>query len=301
MSGVAYDTPIVGYRVGTVNTLRLWKSEAPSRSTSGRSTPATITERWPPRSGPRASARSSTPTTRASWARSSASNSRCSSRHVHCRTCCGSTSRPVDCPRPSTTALRSSSTTPTPALAVPELMRAPRLDTEGLAWERRGTSPSGPSPTPTTPSCPRRSRNGRVVCCRTCCRAAWRSSTRSTSGSWRRVRRSRVTQGGADPAVVAHRGAGDEKKVRMAHLAIVGATRSTGCRPCTRSCSRRPCSGRLPRATAPTASTNKTNGVTPRRWLRKANARLSSTSSSTPSATAGSRTWRNSRARTLRR
>ncbi len=29
VSGVAYDTPIVGYRVGTVNTLRLWKSEAP--------------------------------------------------------------------------------------------------------------------------------------------------------------------------------------------------------------------------------------------------------------------------------
>ena len=26
--GVAYDTPILGYRVGTCNTLRLWKAEA---------------------------------------------------------------------------------------------------------------------------------------------------------------------------------------------------------------------------------------------------------------------------------
>ena len=28
MRGVAYDTPIAGYRVGTCNTLRLWKAEA---------------------------------------------------------------------------------------------------------------------------------------------------------------------------------------------------------------------------------------------------------------------------------
>ena len=28
MKGVAYDTPILGYRVDTCNTLRLWKAEA---------------------------------------------------------------------------------------------------------------------------------------------------------------------------------------------------------------------------------------------------------------------------------
>ena len=28
VKGVAYDTPVLGYRVNTCNTLRLWKSEA---------------------------------------------------------------------------------------------------------------------------------------------------------------------------------------------------------------------------------------------------------------------------------
>ena len=30
VKGVAYDTPILGFRVNTTNTLRLWKSEAPN-------------------------------------------------------------------------------------------------------------------------------------------------------------------------------------------------------------------------------------------------------------------------------
>ncbi len=29
VNGVPYDTPILGYRVNTANTLRLWKAEAP--------------------------------------------------------------------------------------------------------------------------------------------------------------------------------------------------------------------------------------------------------------------------------
>jgi starch phosphorylase len=63
-----------------------------------------------------------------------------------------------------------------------ELMRV-LLDQEGLGGTRRGISPFGRSPTPTTRCCPKRSRSGRSNCSSCWCRASSKSSTRSTGGS----------------------------------------------------------------------------------------------------------------------
>jgi starch phosphorylase len=69
-----------------------------------------------------------------------------------------------------------------PAIAVPELLRI-LLDDAHLPWDQAWTSRSGPSPTPTTPCSPKRSRNGRSRGSRRSCPATWRSSSRSTAVS----------------------------------------------------------------------------------------------------------------------
>ena len=53
--GVPYDTPILGYRVNTANTLRLWRAEAlrvvrfPGAFNSGDYSGATSVRKWSPR------------------------------------------------------------------------------------------------------------------------------------------------------------------------------------------------------------------------------------------------------------
>ena len=68
-----------------------------------------------------------------------------------------------------------------PALAVVELLRILHDEERTARGTRRGTSSPKPSPTPTTPCCPRRWRNGACRFSRKCCRAICSSSSRSTS------------------------------------------------------------------------------------------------------------------------
>ena len=65
-----------------------------------------------------------------------------------------------------------------------ELMRV--LLDEDTPGTKPGTSPSGPSPTQTTHSCPRRWKHGRGPTSSSCCRATSRSSTKSIIASWTR-------------------------------------------------------------------------------------------------------------------
>ena len=107
---------------------------------------------------------------------------------------------------------------------------------------------------------------------RCCCRVTWRSSTRSTAAC-------STTSGPASPAT---RGAcrrvslveeGGERKIRMANLAIVGSHSTNGVAAIH---------SELLRTTTvkdlaemfPERFNNKTNGVTPRRWLLLANPAL---------------------------
>ena len=85
--GVAYDTPILGYRVGTRRTCcASGRPRPPSRSTSRPSTSATTTAPSTRRSSPRTSPRCSTRTTSSCRASSCASSSSTSSSPARCRT-----------------------------------------------------------------------------------------------------------------------------------------------------------------------------------------------------------------------
>jgi len=68
---------------------------------------------------------------------------------------------------------------------------------------------------------------------------------------------------------------GPEKKVRMANLAIVGSHSTNGLRRFTRACCAR--HGERPGGDFPDRFSNRTNGVTPRRWLLLANSPLART------------------------
>ena len=109
-----------------------------------------------------------------------------------------------------------------PALAIPELMRL-LVDVEELDWDDGlGHHHADLRPTPTTPSCPRRSSAGRWACSAACCRAICRSSTRSTTASSTRSRQ-RFPDDDERCRRMSIIEEGGEQRVRMAHLAIVGS------------------------------------------------------------------------------
>ena len=128
-----------------------------------------------------------------------------------------------------------------------------------------GASPSRPSATRTTRCCPRRSRSGRSRCSSASCRGTCRSSTRSTSASCARCR-SATRRRRAAAAHVAHRG---------------GRARSRCAWRTSRSSAAHSVNGVAALHTEllerdllrdfdemfPERFNNKTNGVTPRRWL----------------------------------
>ena len=129
------------------------------------------------------------------------------------------------------------------------------------------------SPTPITPCCRKRWRNGRSTCSRRSSPGSWKSSTKSTAAS-------STTFAAATPATRRACSASASsrrqptRRVRMAHLAVVGSHSTNGVAAIHSDLLRT----RVLRDFAelfPERFNNKTNGVTPRRWLQQANPSLS--------------------------
>jgi glycogen phosphorylase len=112
-----------------------------------------------------------------------------------------------------------------PALAVAELMRL-LVDEHAMGWDEAWEITRRPSPTRTTPCCPRRSRGGRSRCSARCCRGTSRSSTRSTGASSTRSAPRPGDEGLVRPLSLIDESGG--RSVRMAHLASVGSHRING-------------------------------------------------------------------------
>ena len=177
-----------------------------------------------------------------------------------------------------------------PAIAVAELMRLLVDEHEHGLGRRPGTITQRTlRATPTTRCCPRRSRTGRCRCSARCCRATSRSSTRSTGASSTRCGSAipATTARGARLSLIDEDGRADACAWRTSPCvgshAINGVAalhsellKQTVLRDFTESC--------------PEKFNNKTNGVTPRRWLVLSNPRLTRADHRGASATAGSPT-----------
>ncbi len=159
-----------------------------------------------------------------------------------------------------------------PSLAVPELMRI-LLDEAGL-----GMGPGlGPHPSDARLHEPHAAargawRNGRSGGSSCCCRVTWRSSSRSTAVSSTTCgRASRATTGRVERVSLVEEGG--ERKIRMANLAIVGSHSTNGVAAIHSDLLRTVTVKDLAEM-FPERFNNKTNGVTPRRWLLLANPAL---------------------------
>ena len=233
--------------------LRLWQARRPpSRSTSRPSTSATTTARSRRRSSPRTSPRCSTPTTRPS----SGKQLRLEQQYffVSCSLqdmirVYAAAGRPTSTRFADKVAIQLNDTHP--AIAVAELMRL-LVDEHGMDWDAGlGDHRAAPSATPTTPSCPRRSRSGRCRCSARCCRATSRSSTRSTAASSTRCARRYPGDDGARRAACrSSTRAGARSGAHGPPRRASAATPSTAWPRCTPSCSKRERAARLPRAVA---------------------------------------------------
>jgi starch phosphorylase len=144
------------------------------------------------------------------------------------------------------------------------------IDVHGLdfdeAWEHR---PSAPSPTPTTRCCPRRWKAGRCRCSSGCCRATCRSSTRSTPrcSSKRASGRFKTSDQIARISLIDEDG---ERRVRMGNLAFVGSHSINGVSALHTELMKETVFADLHKL-YPDRINNKTNGITPRRWLMQCN------------------------------
>ena len=159
-----------------------------------------------------------------------------------------------------------------PALAVPELMRI-LVDQERLGWDEAWISRRTLWPTPITHCCPRPWRSGRWHGSKSCCQGSSRLSTKSIDVSWAmfaglfpadegRVQRVSLIEEGA------------AEKVRMAHLAVVGSHSTNGVAEIHSNLLRETTLKDLAEI-YPERFNNKTNGITPRRWLLLCNPQLS--------------------------
>ena len=159
-----------------------------------------------------------------------------------------------------------------PALAVAELMRI-LLDEAGLGWDEAWDLTLRTLAYTNHTLLPEALEKWPVQLFELVAPRRWRSSTRSTAGSSTTCARSLPATTGR-VARVSLIEEGPEKKVRMAHLAIVGSHSTNGVAEIHSD---------LLRTTVvkdfaelfPERFNNKTNGVTPRRWLLLANPGLS--------------------------
>ena len=266
---VPYDTPVPGYRNDTVNTLRLWSAGPPRSSTCATSTRGTTCARSRTR-------RESENITKVLYPNDNVSAGqelRLRQEYLFCRRTLQDIIRrykkhyllyddqkglrPFD-RFAERTAIQLNDTHP--ALAIPELMRILRRRGGARLGRGLGNHHRRPSPTPTTPCCPRRWSAGRSRSSAGCCRATCRSSTRSTTASSRgpRALPRRRRRAAARMSIIEE---GGEQRVRMAHLAIVGGHAVNGVAALhTRDPQERRCSatstrcGRRSSATRPTAS-----------------------------------------------
>jgi starch phosphorylase len=178
-----------------------------------------------------------------------------------------------------------------PAIAIAELMRL-FIDEYALPWAEAWSVTAAPSPTPTTPCCPRRWSAGRSRCSAAFCRVICRSSTTSTRISSRRCACASWAMRIASAACRSSTRAISATCAWRIWPASA-ATRSTAWRPCTPSSGSATCSrtstssGRRNSATRPTASRRAAGWCCPIRCSRS--------SSPSTSATAGSRIWPSSR------
>ena len=161
-----------------------------------------------------------------------------------------------------------------PTMAVPELMRI-LLDDAHLGWDQAWDITQRSLAYTNHTLLPEALEKWPLAWFEGCCRATWRSSSRSIG----------VFSMPSEPAFPATRARvqrmslveeGPERKIRMANLAIVGSHSTNGVAAIH--------SGLLRTMTVkdlaemfPERFNNKTNGVTPRRWLLLANPALAST------------------------
>ena len=259
VNGVPYDTPILGYRVNTANTLRLWRAEAPESfdfsvfnrgdywgAVNQKVTSENITKVLYPNDE-----------------QVKGKELRLEQQYFFVACSLQDMLRIIRVQKipperfHEKFAMQLNDTHP--SIAVAELMRL-LVDELALdwdaAWEHHARAPS---PTPITRCCPRRSSAGRWTCSAGCCRGTWRSSTRSTRASSTRCASpsSATTQRLARMSLIDESG---ERYVRMAHLATRRQSRGQRRRrSCTPSCSRATCCaistscGRRSSATRPTA------------------------------------------------
>ena len=270
--GIPFDRPVVGYGGKTINTLRLWAAAAPRLlQLSGIQQRRFCRRRWPRPWRPNRSRGCCIPTTRPAWGRGCALCRSIFSSPVHWRISCGvsGASNPDWNTLPEKVAIQLNDTHP--AMAVPELMRI-LLDEAHLGWDqawdltRRTLAYTNHTLLPEALEkwplawfemmLPRHLEiifeiNRRLL-----------DEVRTRfPGDEGRVERVSLVEEGA------------QRKVRMANLAIVGSHSTNGVAAIHSQLLRTMTVKDLAEM-FPERFNNKTNGVTPRRWLLLANPAL---------------------------
>ena len=160
-----------------------------------------------------------------------------------------------------------------PAMAVPELMRI-LLDEAKLDWEQAWDITQRTLAYTNHTLLPEALEKWPLRWFERCCRATWRSSTKSIDASSSEVRRAFPATRPASKRQP-DRGRAATDKVRMANLAIVGSHSTNGVAAIHSELLRKTTVQDLAEI-FPERFNNKTNGVTPRRWLLLANPALAS-------------------------
>ncbi len=270
---VAFDTPVVGWRGTRVNTLRLWSAQPIDpilldTFNAGDHIGALAREQQGRSADPRALSRR--------FARRPGQELRLRQEYLLLlRLAAGHRAPPSAAVSATSTSLPRQGRDPAQRHASGHRRRRADAPSDRRprhrVRRRPGTSPAAPSATPTTRCCPRRSKAGRCRCSSGCCRATCRSSTPSTPRCCSR----RATQGSFDDQQIANVSLIDEsgeRRVRMGNLAFVGSHSVNGVSALHTELMKETVFADLHKL-YPDRINNKTNGITPRRWLHAVQSR----------------------------